>query len=174
MRKTIVLVVGLLAVLAVAVAATAAIPDANGVIHACRNSKSGLLRVIDTDKGQTCGKGEVALSWNQTGPQGPAGSAAVTSVRSIRHEIPNVSPGQVYSAGFGCGPDEVASSPAVQQFEGTTPQQRETGLKWSASDFPATGSGWTGAAPNGYMFYAEAAGLQGDTLRFYLTCTNFS
>jgi hypothetical protein len=174
LRKTLAPVAALLAVIAAAVAATAAIPDANGVIHACRNTKTGVLRVIDTDKGQTCSKNETALTWNQTGPQGPAGPAAVTSVRSIRHEILNVSPGQVYSAGFGCGPDEVASSPAVQQFEGTTPQQRETGLKWSASDFPATGSGWTGAAPNGYMFTAEAAGVQGDTLRFYLTCTNFS
>jgi hypothetical protein len=174
LRKTLVLVAALLTLLAVAMAATAAIPDANGVIHGCRNTKNGVLRVIDTDKGQTCGKDEAALSWNQTGPQGPAGPIAVPSVRSIRHEIPNVSPGQVYSAGFGCGLDEVAFSPAVQQFEGTTPQQRTTGLKWSASDFPATGSGWTGAAPSGYIFYAEAAGVQGDTLRFYLTCVKYS
>jgi hypothetical protein len=55
--------------------AYAAIPDSQGVIHACRNAKSGALRVIDTDKGQTCGKDEAALSWNQTGPQGPAGPA---------------------------------------------------------------------------------------------------
>jgi hypothetical protein len=53
--------------------ALASIPDASGVIHACRNTKDGSLRVIDSDAGQTCGKDEVALAWNQTGPQGPAG-----------------------------------------------------------------------------------------------------
>jgi hypothetical protein len=35
--------------------------------------KGGTLRVIDTDAGQTCAKGESGLNWNQTGPQGPAG-----------------------------------------------------------------------------------------------------
>jgi hypothetical protein len=73
LRKALIPVAAVLVVLVAAVAATAAIPDANGVIHGCRNTKSGALRVIDTDKGQTCGKDEAALSWNQTGPQGPAG-----------------------------------------------------------------------------------------------------
>ena len=74
-------------------AATAAIPDANGVIHGCRNTKTGVLRVIDTDKGQTCSKDETALSWNQTGPQGPAGSVlpgtiydAISMTGSYQHD----------------------------------------------------------------------------------------
>jgi hypothetical protein len=73
LRKTLILSAALLTVVGAAVAATAAIPDANGVIHGCRNTKTGALRVIDTDKGQTCSKDEAALTWNQTGPQGPAG-----------------------------------------------------------------------------------------------------
>jgi hypothetical protein len=40
-----------LVVLVAAVAATAAIPDANGVIHGCRNTKCGALRVIDANTG---------------------------------------------------------------------------------------------------------------------------
>jgi len=73
LRKSLVLLTALLTVLAAAVAATAAIPDASGVIHGCRNTKTGILRVIDTDKSQTCSKDETALTWNQTGPQGPVG-----------------------------------------------------------------------------------------------------
>jgi hypothetical protein len=53
--------------------AVAAIPDANGVIHGCRDNKTGALRVIDSEAGQECGSRETALNWNQTGPQGPVG-----------------------------------------------------------------------------------------------------
>jgi len=73
MKKILLLAVCLL--VAGGVAAYASIPDAAGVIHGCYATKGGTLRVIDTDAGQTCGKDEVALSWNQTGPQGPAGPA---------------------------------------------------------------------------------------------------
>jgi hypothetical protein len=75
LRKTLVLVAALVAVIGAAVAATAAIPDSNGVIHACRNTKTGALRAIDSERGQTCSKDEAALTWNQIGPQGPAGPA---------------------------------------------------------------------------------------------------
>jgi hypothetical protein len=81
LRKTLVLVAALLSVVGAAVAATAAIPDANGVIHGCRNTKTGVLRVIDTDARQTCGKDEVELNWNQTGPQGPAGVSGIEYVQ---------------------------------------------------------------------------------------------
>jgi hypothetical protein len=72
MRKLIIgLAIG--AVLAGTTAAVASIPDSSGVIHACRSTKGGALRAIDSDAGQTCSKDEAALNWNQTGPQGPAG-----------------------------------------------------------------------------------------------------
>jgi hypothetical protein len=63
-------VVGLasLAVLVVAVV-QAAIPDASGVIHACYRA-NGNLRLVDKS---SCTSGETPLTWNQTGPQGPAG-----------------------------------------------------------------------------------------------------
>src|SRR4029453_7428525 len=56
--------------------AYATIPDDQGVIHACYDKQSGQVRIVDTapdalPKG--CGAKEVAIGWNQTGPQGPAG-----------------------------------------------------------------------------------------------------
>lgn len=56
-----------------ATAALADIPD-SGVIHGCYKSISPhALSVIDSDKGQVCPSGTKSLSWNQTGPPGPAG-----------------------------------------------------------------------------------------------------
>jgi hypothetical protein len=49
--------------------AYATIPGSNGVIHACYKA-SGQLRVIDSG---SCGSGETALTWNQSGPPGPPG-----------------------------------------------------------------------------------------------------
>jgi len=47
-------------------------PDpATGVIHACYNSASGEIRLVNT--GETCGHGDTAIQWNQTGPGGVAG-----------------------------------------------------------------------------------------------------
>src|SRR6266508_1354521 len=50
----------------------ASIPDSAGVINGCYAVKTGALRVIDTANHQ-CEKGEIAISWNQVGPQGPQG-----------------------------------------------------------------------------------------------------
>ncbi len=73
MRKILIgLVVGLL--LGSATMAVASIPDAQGVISACRNKSSGAVRLIDTALKQTCTKTEAAISWNRTGPAGPVGA----------------------------------------------------------------------------------------------------
>src|SRR5690348_383117 len=58
-----------------AAVAFAAIPAADGTIHACINPAStppGAVRIID-DATQTCAAGETPLTWSQTGPPGPAG-----------------------------------------------------------------------------------------------------
>jgi hypothetical protein len=49
----------------------AAIPDANGVIHACYMASDGSLRLVNA--AADCKKNETALAWSQTGPQGPQG-----------------------------------------------------------------------------------------------------
>jgi hypothetical protein len=73
-----------LAVLAVVVTGLAGgigyatIPDPAGVIHGCYKPANGSLRVIDRSAGGACSSGERALSWNQAGPPGPAGTAGPT------------------------------------------------------------------------------------------------
>ena len=64
---------GLVAGLATAgvVIVQAAIPDPNGVIHACYRA-NGNLRLVDKS---SCTTDETALSWNQSGPPGPQGIA---------------------------------------------------------------------------------------------------
>jgi hypothetical protein len=67
-------VVLLIALAAGAAVAYAVIPDASGIIHGCYKASDGKLRVVDS----TCGSGETALDWSQTGPQGPAGADGVS------------------------------------------------------------------------------------------------
>lgn len=72
MRSKILVALAIAAV-AVAGAALAAIPDGNGVIHACRKVDGGALRVVA--KASACRHGERALAWNQRGAAGPTGPA---------------------------------------------------------------------------------------------------
>jgi type VI secretion system secreted protein Hcp len=58
----------------------AAIPSADGTIHACYDparTPPGQVRIIDADT-QQCAAGEQPLNWNQRGPAGPAGPAGPT------------------------------------------------------------------------------------------------
>jgi Collagen triple helix repeat (20 copies) len=63
--------------------AYASIPDSSGVIHSCvangtvKNAPKGSLRLIDTPS-ESCGAGEQALNFNQTGPRGPIGPVGPT------------------------------------------------------------------------------------------------
>jgi hypothetical protein len=50
----------------------ASIPDSGGVINGCYNKSNGNLRIIDTAT-DSCMNHETAISWSQTGPQGPVG-----------------------------------------------------------------------------------------------------
>lgn len=56
----------------------AAIPDEEGMIHACYRTSgllaNGQLRIIDSAS-EACNTNETELTWNQTGPQGPPGSS---------------------------------------------------------------------------------------------------
>jgi len=68
---------------AAAGAGYAAIPDANGVIHGCYSKGKGVLRIVDTEQGETCASNETAIQWNQTGPPGPQGPGAFTSTFTV-------------------------------------------------------------------------------------------
>jgi hypothetical protein len=108
MRKLVIgLVAGLL--LGVTTVAVASIPAADGTITGCRNTKNGTLRVIDAEAGQTCGKDEVRLTWNQTGPaglQGPAGPAGVAGYQLVTNStpVPNAGAAAYWSATALCSP----------------------------------------------------------------------
>ena len=71
------------ALLVVGGIAYATIPDAGGVIHACYQKNQGTLRVIDTDKAQTCASSESPLNWSQTGQQGPPGPTGPSDIWSV-------------------------------------------------------------------------------------------
>jgi hypothetical protein len=75
------IVTAIIAILAVAAgsAAFAAIPDAGGVVHACYDKQTGVLRATDTATNlpKGCTAKEAALTWNQQGPQGIAGPQGV-------------------------------------------------------------------------------------------------
>jgi Collagen triple helix repeat (20 copies) len=73
-REIVAAAVGALAATAVAGGiAWAAIPGDGGVISGCYTKIGGVLRVIDTAKGQQCTNLEVPISWNQQGPKGADG-----------------------------------------------------------------------------------------------------
>lgn len=73
-RGVLIATAAIVVVLAIAAGvAYATIPDGSGVIHGCFTTSNGALRVVDTDAGGTCKKGESPLNWNQTGPQGSPG-----------------------------------------------------------------------------------------------------
>ena len=71
-------------ILALVSGAFASIPDQNQVFHACVLSGNlpipgqGSVRIIDTNKGQTCTRYETPISWDAsggaTGPTGPMGA----------------------------------------------------------------------------------------------------
>jgi hypothetical protein len=64
--------------------AYAAIPGSDGVISACYEKRTGLLRVIDAEAGKQCLRFESPISWNQEGPKGdpgePGAAAPFTTV----------------------------------------------------------------------------------------------
>jgi len=84
----------------------AAIPDPNGVIHACYRS-NGNLRLVDKS---TCAAGETTISWNQTGAQGPQGEAGPQGLQGL--------PGTQGAAGPS-GPQGTPGSQGPQGAPGT-------------------------------------------------------
>ena len=77
--KLTMLLAGAVAALALGSLGWAAIPDAAGTIHGCYDRNSGQLRVTDSETNQPkgCTTKESPLTWNQQGPEGPAGQSSV-------------------------------------------------------------------------------------------------
>jgi hypothetical protein len=96
----------------VATAVRADIPD-SGVIHACYQTESGALRVIDSSRGQTCHSGpvrELPLDWSQAGPNGrgptgPTGPAGVSGLERVFGNAATISTGgNVFASSFATCP----------------------------------------------------------------------
>src|SRR6202050_4927690 len=63
-----------------AFATVIASPVSSGVIYGCYTNAAvnGSHAIVVQDAGTTCPKGTTAISWNQTGPTGPAGAKGAT------------------------------------------------------------------------------------------------
>lgn len=113
--------------------ASAATPCSNKVIYACRSAKTGVVRVIDVAKNQKCAKGEIAFSWNSSGPAGARGLQGLQGV-----------PGPAGADGA-MGPQGPAGADGAQGPAG--PQG------------PQGPQGATGPAGPGYRYFYGAADL---------------
>ena len=76
------LVVGLAVLVVGGSVAYANIPDSRGLIHGCYDKTNGILRVIDTEAGQTCKRSEQPTAWAASSPRltCPEGTIASTGV----------------------------------------------------------------------------------------------
>jgi hypothetical protein len=75
--------------------AYAAIPDSNGVVHACYQNVTSAnkpVKLLNTSQKTTCPSGWVALSWTQKGTQGPPGPVGSSIVLRARASTITVSP----------------------------------------------------------------------------------
>lgn len=133
-------------VLAAAVA-FAVIPDAGGAIHGCRNKRTGALRVIDAPS-QRCTAKETALDWNQTGPQGSAGTQGVK--------------GDTGSAGPD-GSQGAAGPTGPQGPQGTTGPQGPSGVVGPQGSMGPQGQ----PGPSGPVAAAFASPLTGASAPFF-------
>src|SRR5262245_59454874 len=103
-------------------AVLAAIPGAGSVITGCYDTKTGTLRVIDDQAGNTCAITETQLTWNQidpAGPQGPAGPTGATGAQG-----PQGDPGPV-------GPQEPAGATGATGSQGPQGPAGPTGATGS-------------------------------------------
>jgi type VI protein secretion system component Hcp len=133
-RKALLAFVCAAAVFGVVSAVQAAIPDANGVIHACV-MPNGTLRVIDSAT-NACKGSETALAWNQTGPQGASGPAGPQGPKGDKGDPgpPGVAPADQ--------PNSLDASLTLQGISQSIPVQS---FSWSATNTATIGSAGGGA-----------------------------
>ncbi len=142
------------AVLGVATAVQASIPDASGVIHGCYNTSlthgnpTGELRVIDTSKPNgTCASWEAPLNWNQTGARGATGGKGATGPKGATGARgatgPRGATGVEGPPGL-TGATGAAGVTGSRGSTGTTGERGLTGLQGPTGDRGPTGAGATG------------------------------
>jgi hypothetical protein len=122
--------------------AWATIPASNGVIKACYQKNNGQLRVVES--AEACNSSELAIQWNQAGPQGATGAKGATGVR---------------------GPQGPTGARGVTGVQGTQGIQGTPGLKGDRGPTGTTGDrGATGATGDrGLIGPAGPTGAAGNT-----------
>lgn len=101
-----------------ATAAAAVAPaTASTAIHGCENARTGALSVRLTS---ACPAGTKALSWNATGPQGPAGTAGVFGAAT------NTGPGSTSTGNQFCYIGQIVLSAGRTAPPGTLPASGQT------------------------------------------------
>jgi hypothetical protein len=101
-----------------ATAAAAVLPSASSTtIHGCENSKTGALSV---QLKSSCPNGTKALSWNTTGPQGPAGTTGIFGAKT------NAAHGDEGASNASCYVGQILLSAGTVTPPGTLPASGQT------------------------------------------------
>jgi hypothetical protein len=146
--------------------AWAAVPDGNGVIHACYNNSNGKLRVMDATnpKLPTClASKETALNWSQQGPKGDTGAAGAQGPKGDTGAAGAQGPKGDTGAAGAQGPKGDTGAAGAQGPKGDTGAAGAQGPKGDTGAGGAQGpKGDTGAAgAQGPAGQTGAAGAQG-------------
>jgi hypothetical protein len=117
--RTIAEIVGAAVLLGSGATAAAAVLPATGstTIHGCENTKTGALSVRLKS---ACPKGTVAVSWNTTGPQGPAGTTGVFGSQT------NAGPGDDSASNPYCYVGQIVLSAGRTAPPGSVPASGQT------------------------------------------------
>lgn len=154
--------------------AFSAIPDDDGVFHACVGN-AGTVRIVET--GADCRNNETAVSWNEAGPQGPegpqgpAGPTNLITRTSAPVDVPPEGP-IVRDAKVNCLPGERATGGGALN-SGPAPAFFNTVL---LSSFPTVNGAPAadGATANGWFARARNNGEGGQTMQLiaYVICAS--
>jgi hypothetical protein len=165
LRKLIALAALAVAVAAISGLAYAAIPGADGVISACRDSR-GALKVIDAEAGQSCGSNQQPLIWNQQGPQGPAGPPGASGVSGWQYVV---SPGRDIQPGSAGGSN--VDCPVGKKALGGGVSQSFADAEFRVSETAPAGSYGTGT---GWYAYVYNDGPEAATMYVWVICAYVS
>ena len=150
----------------IAAVVQASIPDGNGVIHGCyaahpaTKTSGAPLNIIDSAAAE-CGKGQEAITWNQTGVTGPTGATGATGAASTvpGPTGPTGATGATGAASTVVGP--TGATGAASTVAGPTGPTGATGAASTVAGpgGPTGSTGPTGpAGPGGLVFDKDVFG----------------
>lgn len=158
MKRSLAIALVVLATVAAAGTAYAAIPSADGVISACK-TKDGAIKLIDTEKGQSCPGSQQLVEWNKAGPagqDGQDGQDGVSGYETVFEQSATTSSGdktvwaacpsgkQVLGGGAGVYGVQFAEGQAIVDGVALVQSHPANGTSWAAraSEFIPTDDAW--------------------------------